>query len=97
MVEGVEELSTEVHRSGFSDFCILRDGQIPVLLERAAESVAPHISNRGACGCGVWRAIDLAGHHNILVIHAVAARRESIQVQERAKATFHPSRRNGRS
>jgi hypothetical protein len=97
MVEGIEELSTEVHRSGLGDFCILRDGQVPVLLKRAAERVAAHISYRRARGRGVWRAIDLAGHHNILVIHAVTARRESVQVKVRTKATRYATRGNGRS
>jgi len=36
----------------------------------------------------VWIAVDLAGHHNVLVIHAVAAKRESVQIEEGTQAAL---------
>src|SRR5258708_14408128 len=66
------------------------------MLERAAERIAPNVPYRRASGCGVRRAVDLAGDSHILVIHAVAARRESVQIKERTEATLDTPRRDGR-
>src|SRR5467141_1184363 len=96
MVEGVEELGAEVHRSGLRDPCALRNRQIPVLLEGAAERIAPDVSYRCACGCRIRCAVDLAWHHNILVVYAVAARSESVQIEEGTQATLDTPRRDGR-
>src|ERR1700730_6328397 len=76
VVEGVKELRAEVHRSELGDFCVLRDGQIPVLLEGAAEGVAPHVSEWGESRASRIR----AGNRDVLIVHAeIGVRNGSIR------------------
>ena len=76
MVKSVKELRAEIHRSELCDSCVLRDGQIPVLLEGAAEGIAPDVSEWGESGASRIR----TGNGDVLIVHAeIGVRNSSIR------------------
>lgn len=89
MIQEVEGFSSklEVHR--FRDVCSLHDGNIVIGLERSAENITPEIAKCGKPGA---RRIRAANNH-VLIVNALAAGDERIEVDEVVESIADAARR----